>query len=186
MLSLAACVLSSESGSALSPSSGRAVTGTCYHRLIRHTRDGAGFTGPHTCTLHSPGTHGHISDPWGERWHQAVVNRQHPEYHPRWWCGGKRCFIDHGHCGSMNKGVRELRYVTKPQTTTRTPRPGPLPCRHTRTHNLPHTGTQLIPDTSTNHRAEATSNPSRSGGISHVLIFFLRFWIMDIEEWGMG
>ena len=31
MLSLAACVLSSESGSALSVSSGRAGTGTCYH-----------------------------------------------------------------------------------------------------------------------------------------------------------
>ena len=64
--------------------------------------------------------------------------------------------------------------------------PGPLPCRHMRTHNLPHTGSQLIPDTSTNHRAEATSNPSRSGEISHVLVFILRFWIMDIEEWGMG
>ena len=54
LLSLAACVLSSESGSALSPDSGRAGTGTCYQRVVRETRDGAGFTGctPVACTLH--------------------------------------------------------------------------------------------------------------------------------------
>ena len=77
MSSLAACVLSSESGSALSPSRGRAGTGACYHRLIRHTRDGAGFTGLHTCTLHSPGTHGHKSDPRGRddirQWSQDSI-----------------------------------------------------------------------------------------------------------------
>lgn len=91
----------------------------------------------HTCTLHTA-----LLTP-GERWHIVqwspctTLNIRRKMKHQ----------VTMVTVGTWMKGVRELRYVTRPQTTPGHPGPGPLPCRHMRTHNLPHTGNQLIPDT---------------------------------------
>ena len=174
MSSLAACVLSSESGSALSQSSGRAGTGTCYHRLIRHTRDGAGFTGLHTCTLHSPGTHGHKSDPRGRddirQWSQdSILNITQDDDEEE-----NDASLIMVTVGAWMKGVRELRYVTK--LTTDHQDTSDLDPSHVATWGPIIYHTQLTPDTSPDHRAEATSNPSQVRGIYHALVY------LNIEE----
>ena len=116
--------------------------------------------------------------PSGERWHQAVVTRQHPEYHPRWWGGGKwknDASLIMVTVGAWMKGVRELRYVTK--LTTDHQDTSDLDPSHVATWGPIIYHTQLIPDTSPDHRAEATSNPSQvRGNLSCVLVY------LNIEE----
>lgn len=120
MLSLAACVLGSESGSALSLSSGRAGTGTCYHGASgpAHKRWRC-FTGLHTCTLHC------TPDPGGEMTH-ASGHQPPASTYPNMMKEDENDtpLIDHGHgsCWSMNEGSERTEiHVTRPQTT-RTPR----------------------------------------------------------------